>query len=88
MRLRLPAARGRISRRARTRRVRSQHDTIAASILRDIERHAATEADHVVGDLLQRGGKNPGAYPLLQIAYANLRTYEAWRQREAAGAAR
>src|SRR5215471_17710323 len=60
--------------------------TFAASMLRDIERHAPIEADHVVGDLLQRGGKNPNAYPLLQVAYAHLRTYEARRQREAAAA--
>jgi 2-dehydropantoate 2-reductase len=55
---------------------------IAASMLRDIERGAPIEADHIVGDLLQRGGKNPGAYPLLEIAYAHLRTYEARRGRE------
>jgi 2-dehydropantoate 2-reductase len=55
-------------------------------MLRDIERHAPVEADHVVGDLLQRGGRNPNAYPLLQVAYAHLRTYEARRQREAAAA--
>jgi 2-dehydropantoate 2-reductase len=60
--------------------------TFAASMLRDIGRHAPIEADHVVGDLLQRGGKNPNAYPLLQVAYAHLRTYEARRQREAAAA--
>ncbi|HEX9238104.1 MAG TPA: 2-dehydropantoate 2-reductase [Xanthobacteraceae bacterium] len=55
---------------------------IAASMLRDIERGAPIEADHIVGDLLQRGGKGAGAYPLLQIAYAHLRTYEARRERE------
>ncbi len=58
--------------------------TFAASMLRDIEHHAPIEADHVVGDLLARGGKNPVDYPLLQIAYAHLRTYEARRQREKA----
>jgi hypothetical protein len=35
---------------------------------------------------LARGGKNPSAYPLLQIAYAHLRTYEARRTREQAEA--
>jgi 2-dehydropantoate 2-reductase len=55
---------------------------IAASMLRDIERGAPIEADHIVGDLLARGGARPGDYPLLQIAYAHLRTYEARRQRE------
>jgi len=57
---------------------------IAASMLRDIERGAPIEADHIVGDLLARGGARPGDYPLLQIAYAHLRTYEARRQREQA----
>jgi 2-dehydropantoate 2-reductase len=55
---------------------------IAASMLRDIERGARVESDHIVGDLLQRGGGRPGDYPLLEIAYAHLRTYEARRQRE------
>jgi len=54
----------------------------AASMLRDMERRAPIEAEHIIGDLLQRGGKNPNAYPLLQIGYAHLRTYEARRARE------
>src|SRR6516165_9147342 len=54
---------------------------IAASMLRDIERGAPTEADHIVGDLLARGAR-PGDFPLLQLAYAHLRSYEARRQRE------
>jgi 2-dehydropantoate 2-reductase len=64
---------------------------IAASMLRDIERGAPIEADHIVGDLLARGGArkfsaSTGDYPLLQMAYAHLRTYEARRQRESAAA--
>jgi 2-dehydropantoate 2-reductase len=59
---------------------------IAASMLRDIERGAPIEADHIVGDLLARGGDRPSDYPLLQIAYAHLRTYEARRKREQAAA--
>jgi 2-dehydropantoate 2-reductase len=57
---------------------------IAASMLRDIEHNARIESDHIVGDLLRRGGKEPGGFPLLQIAYAHLRTYEARRNREQA----
>src|SRR5690349_24433681 len=61
----------------------------AASMLRDIERGAPIEADHIIGDLLARGGAGKssartGDYPLLQIAYAHLRTYEARRAREKA----
>ena len=59
---------------------------IAASMLRDIERGAPIEADHIIGDLSARGGGRSGDYPLLQIAYAHLRTYEARRQREQAAA--
>jgi 2-dehydropantoate 2-reductase len=57
---------------------------IAASMLRDIERGAPIEGDHIVGDLLRRGGKQ--SFPLLQIANAHLQTYEARRKREAAKA--
>jgi 2-dehydropantoate 2-reductase len=56
--------------------------TIAASMLRDIERSAPIEADHIVGDLLRRGGGMPGDHPLLRISYAHLKAYEARRKRE------
>jgi 2-dehydropantoate 2-reductase len=59
--------------------------TFAASMLRDIERGAPIEADHIVGDLLQRGGKQPDDHPLLRVAYAHLKAYEARRKRENAG---
>jgi len=55
---------------------------IAASMLRDIERGAPIEADHVVGDLLRRGEREAASYPLLRIAYAHLKAYEARRKRE------
>ena len=63
--------------------------TFAASMLRDIERGAPIEADHIVGDLLARGDARKssvitGKHPLLHLAYAHLRTYEARRQREKA----
>jgi 2-dehydropantoate 2-reductase len=49
-----------------------------ASMLRDIESGGRIEADHVIGDLLRRGSgaKN---FPLLRIAYAHLKAYEARR---------
>ena len=59
---------------------------IAASMMRDIEHHAPIEGDHIVGDLLRRGGKESGDFPLLRIAYAHLCTYEARRKRERAKA--
>lgn len=62
----------------------SPASTLMASMVRDIERGARTEADHVVGDLLRRGGKTPSDYPLLRIALAHLKSYEIRRAREAA----
>ena len=56
--------------------------TFAASMLRDIERGAPIEADHIVGDLLHRGAGTSRDYPLLRIAYAHLKAYEARRARE------
>lgn len=55
---------------------------IAPSMLRDIERSAPIEADHIVGDLLNRAGDMAGRFPLLQIAYAHLKAYEARRLRK------
>jgi 2-dehydropantoate 2-reductase len=50
-----------------------------ASMLRDVERGARTEVDHVLGDLLQRGDAAP--HSLLRIAHAHLLAYEARRVR-------
>jgi 2-dehydropantoate 2-reductase len=55
---------------------------IAASMLRDIEHGAPIEADHVVGDLIRRGGGGTNDHPLLRIAYAHLKAYETRRKRE------
>ncbi len=59
------------------------NSTAAASMLRDIERGARIEADHVLGDLLQRAaGLDITSPSLLRIAYLHLKTYEARRARE------
>ncbi|RZI77209.1 MAG: 2-dehydropantoate 2-reductase [Variovorax sp.] len=61
---------------------------ITASMFKDIERGAPTEADHILGDLLGRGA--PASAPdrsILRIAYAHLKTYEARRSREEAARA-
>jgi 2-dehydropantoate 2-reductase len=52
-----------------------------ASMFRDIEGKSRIEAQHIVGDLL---GRSKAANPLLTVAYAHLRAYEARREREAA----
>jgi 2-dehydropantoate 2-reductase len=49
---------------------------LTASMLRDIEAGAPIEGDHIIGDLLARGGGS-----LLPIVYAHLSTYEARRSR-------
>jgi 2-dehydropantoate 2-reductase len=58
--------------------------TMTASMLRDIERGGPIEADHIIGDLLRRGG-NPAASPMLGIVHAHLKAYEARRARETVG---
>ncbi|MGH7497845.1 MAG: ketopantoate reductase C-terminal domain-containing protein, partial [Gemmatimonadales bacterium] len=73
--------------RERTRGMLSEKDsTMAASMLRDIERSARTEADHILGDLLRRRSSALGDQrSLLQVAFTHLEAYEARRIREAAG---
>jgi len=68
----------------RTRALLTQaNSTVMASMLRDLERGAKTEADHVLGDLLDRQSELAVISPsLLRIAYLNLKTYEARRARE------
>ena len=57
---------------------------LAASMLRDVQAHAAIEADQIVGDLLQRAAATRQSTPLLSVAYTHLKAYEAQRQRAAA----
>ena len=67
--------------RARTM-ISTRGSTFAASMLRDIERGAPIEADHIIGDLLRRGGGSSHDHPVLRIAYGHLKAYEARRTRE------
>lgn len=57
--------------------------TLTASMLRDIERNSPIEADHIVGDLLQRGQRHgvSGDSSFLKVAYTHLKSYEARRLR-------
>ena len=52
---------------------------LTASMLKDLERGGAIEADHIIGDMLARDARH--ASPTLKMAYAHLKTYEARRQR-------
>lgn len=60
---------------------------LTASMLRDIEKGAPTEADHILGDLLARAGERPDPRALLRVAYAHAKAYEARRAREATSSA-
>jgi 2-dehydropantoate 2-reductase len=59
---------------------------LTASMLRDIEQGGRIEADHILGDLLRRGGEEAAAdrRSLLRIALTNMGSYEARRAREQA----
>jgi len=76
------AAEGYAVREAQLNRLRktltAAGSTLTASMLRDIERNAPIEADHIVGDLLRRG---TAASQHLSIAYTHLKAYEARRAR-------
>jgi 2-dehydropantoate 2-reductase len=54
---------------------------VMASMLRDIEKGAPTEGDHILGDLLARGTGGDASI-LLNAAYAHVKSYEARRARE------
>ena len=56
---------------------------MTASMFKDIERGSPIEADHIVGDLLRRGGAST-ASSLLRVAHAHLKAYEVRRARESA----
>lgn len=48
---------------------------LMASMLRDVERGAETEAEHILGDLIGRAQTTNIATPLLRIAYSHLQAY-------------
>ncbi|MGA9797860.1 MAG: 2-dehydropantoate 2-reductase [Terriglobales bacterium] len=55
---------------------------LTASMLRDIERNAPIEADHIIGDLLRRGARlSQGKTSRLSVAFTHLKAYEARRTR-------
>jgi 2-dehydropantoate 2-reductase len=57
---------------------------LTASMLRDIERGAPIEVDHILGDLLRRAGLNRDVGSLLNIAFRHAKAYEARRARNQA----
>lgn len=51
---------------------------LTASMFKDMQRGAATEADHIMGELIKRS-EDPAKCPLLRTAYAHVKIYEAQR---------
>ncbi len=78
----IAAAEGYPVREAKLNRTRktltAPNSMLTASMLRDIERNAPIEGDHIVGDLLRRG---QGKLPHLAVAYTHLKAYETRRTR-------
>lgn len=61
---------------------------LTASMLRDVQNGSRTEADHVIGDMIRRGGaaqNAPGDLTMLRVAYSQLKAYEAQRETRAKG---
>ncbi len=54
---------------------------LMASMLRDIERGAQTEGEHILGDLVRRRVGAPPPVSLLSLAYAHVKAYETRRAR-------
>ena len=55
--------------------------TLTSSMYRDMRKGTQVEAEHILGDLHQRGAERDVAAPLLEAALVNLRIYEAAQRR-------
>jgi 2-dehydropantoate 2-reductase len=49
---------------------------LTSSMYRDLRKGAPVEADHILGDFIQRGSAHGVTTPLLKAAFANLRVYQ------------
>ena len=50
--------------------------SFTSSMYRDLRKGAPVEADHILGDFIERGGAHKVATPLLKAAFVNLRVYQ------------
>jgi 2-dehydropantoate 2-reductase len=55
---------------------------LSASMLRDIERGGPTEAEHILGDMVNRAAAHAVETPLLKLAYSHLQAYELRRKQQ------
>ncbi len=58
-----------------------EKSTLAASMLRDLERGNSVEGDQILGDLIARAEKKNIEVPALKMAYCNVKSYEQRRNR-------
>jgi 2-dehydropantoate 2-reductase len=70
------------SMRTSTAMLTAQGSMMTASMLRDMERGAPTEAEQILGDLLRRARQASSDRSVLRIAYAHAQAYETRRLRE------
>jgi 2-dehydropantoate 2-reductase len=49
---------------------------LTSSMYRDLRKGAPVEADHILGDFIERGSAHGVATPLLKAAFVNLRVYQ------------
>jgi 2-dehydropantoate 2-reductase len=63
-----------------TARLLKPGSPLTASMYRDLQKGAAVEADHILGDMIARGRTHGIASPLLSAAYAQLAVYSAARK--------
>jgi 2-dehydropantoate 2-reductase len=61
----------------------TENSPLKASMLRDVERGSVTEAEHILGDMANRGRALGIETPMLDMARAHLAAYEIGRQRAA-----
>jgi 2-dehydropantoate 2-reductase len=54
---------------------------LTSSMYRDLRKGAPVEADHILGDLIERGGAKGVVTPLLKAAFVNLRVYQGGLQK-------
>jgi 2-dehydropantoate 2-reductase len=50
--------------------------SLTSSMYRDLRKGAAVEADHILGDFIERGSAHGVTTPLLKAAFVNLRIYQ------------
>ena len=59
----------------------AQGSPLTSSMYRDLCKSAPVEADHILGDFIERGATHGVVTPLLKVAFVNLRVYQAGLQK-------